>query len=160
MGKDNSFVGKAMLFSFLIMVVLVAGCTGNSKNTLNTDGNNNINNNINNKNIIAPAFKTISTGSLDSGDTTVDLTPAGIKNGKFEVDVSINTHSVDLSQFDLMKIILLEYDGKTIKPVSAPKLSGHHSSGTLIFDTGMEIKSFKIIIKGIPAVEERVFEWR
>ena len=117
-------------------------------------------NDINNKNMVMPAFKTVSTGSADSGDVLMDLTPKGMENGKFAVDISVNTHSVDLSQFDLMQITTLDYEGKAIKPASAPKLSGHHSSGELIFDTGSEIKNFKITIKGIPAVEERVFEWK
>ncbi len=154
MGKNNSLIGKTMFF-FLIMTMLVAGCTNNSQNPLNADKNNN----LNNKNPLPPAFKTVSTGSTDTGDALVDLTPKGMENGKFVVDASINTHSVNLDQFDLTKITLLEYEEKTIKPVSAPKLSGHHSSGTLAFDTGKEIKNFKIIIKGIPAVDERVFEW-
>ncbi len=135
----------------LLLLILAAGCTNNpaDKSTGKKDANT----------VPAATFKTISAGSTDSGDVLVELTPKGTKSEKFEVDVSVNTHSVDLSQFNLMKITLLEYEGKTIRPVSAPKLSGHHSSGELIFDTGKEIKSFKITIKGIPAVDERVFEW-
>ncbi len=150
MGKSgrNSLV---VMYFALLLLILAVGCTNNptDKDTGKKDAN------------IAPVatFKTISTGSLDSGDASVDLTPRDMENGKFAVDVSVNTHSADLSQFDLMKITLLEYEGKTIKPLSAPKLSGHHSSGTLVFDTGKEIKNFRIIIKGILAVEERVFEW-
>ena len=149
--KDSS--AKIMYFALLILLV-IAGCTNNAQSADKNTGKKGAD--------IAPiaAFKTISTGSVDSGDASVDLTPRGMENGKFAVDFSINTHSVDLSQFDLMKITLLEYDGKTIKPISAPQLSGHHNSGILIFDTGTEIKNFKIIIMGIPAVEERIFEWK
>ena len=109
--KNNS--AKIMYFALLLLIIAV-GCTNNNpdidKNTGKKDAN------------IAPiaAFKTISTGSLDSGDASVDLTPRGMENGKFAVDFSINTHSVDLSQFDLMQITTLEYDGKTIKTGCLP----------------------------------------
>ena len=75
------------------------------------------------------------------------------------MDFSVNTHSVDLSQYDLLQITTLEYNGNVIKPRSAPSLSGHHNSGTLVFDTGKELKTFKIIIKDIPDIKERIFEW-
>lgn len=155
--KKKNYAMVIFLVVVVLGLVIISGCSNSNNAKTN---NNNINAiNSNNKNALPPAFKTISTGSTDTGDTLVDLTPKGMENGKFVVDVSINTHSVDLSQFDLMRITDLGYDGKTIKPVSAPELSGHHNSGTLVFDTGKEIKSFKIMIKGIPAVDERVFEW-
>ncbi len=150
MAKNNSFIGKTTFFSLLALIIFIVGCT--SDNSIPSGENNN-------KNVLQPAFKTVSTGGTGSGDVLIELTPKGMEDGKFEVDILLNTHSVDLSQFDLVKITLLEYEGKLIKPVSAPELSGHHGSGTLAFDTGKEIKNFKIIIKGIPAVEERVFEW-
>ncbi|PIN80208.1 hypothetical protein COV11_04450 [Candidatus Woesearchaeota archaeon CG10_big_fil_rev_8_21_14_0_10_30_7] len=105
-------------------------------------------------------FRSISTGSTDSGDVEIELTPKEVKNGKFEITLAVNTHSVDLSQFDLEKITSLEFEGKTLNPVSASKLSGHHSSGKLIFEINEELTDFKIKIKGIPKVEERLFEWR
>jgi len=152
MGKNRKNSSANIMHFALLLLTLAVGCTINNpldKDTGKKDAN------------IPPiaAFKTISTGSTDNGDVLLDLTPRDMENGKFAVDISLNTHSVDLSQFDLMQITTLEYNGKTIKPLSAPELSGHHSSGTLSFDTDTEIKNFRIIIKGIPAVEERVFEW-
>ena len=154
MGKNNKRE-LTIFFVLLVLSIFIVGCTSNASNSLNGDKNNNVNIN----DIKTAAFKTVSTGSTDSGDVLMDLTPKGIENGKFAVDISINTHSVDLSQFNLMQITALEYEGKAIKPESAPKLSGHHSSGALIFDVGKELKNFKITIKGIPTVDERVFEW-
>ena len=107
----------------------------------------------------AGSFKTISTGSTEPGDVSVDLTPRGIVNGQFQVDFEINTHSVDLSPYDLEKIMTLEYDSKKINPMNAPKLEGHHSSGVLTFNVAEDLDDFKITIKGIPQVEERIFEW-
>lgn len=105
------------------------------------------------------AFETIYSGSVDAGDATVDLTPVGIIGGKLRVDIGVNTHSVSLEQFDLAEITTLEYSGKSLKPESAPALSGHHTSGTLVFDVNEPVSSFKITIRGIPKADERVFEW-
>lgn len=105
------------------------------------------------------AFKTISTGDTSQGAVSIELTPIGFSNGQLKVKISANTHSVSLEQFDLKEIITLEYNGKSVKPSAAPILGGHHSSGELIFKVDENIKEFSIKIKGIPKVEERVFEW-
>lgn len=105
-------------------------------------------------------YQTVSTGTTGSGDVSIDLTPHKINNGQLEVDIAVNTHSVDLNQFDLKEITTLEFDDKSINPASAPILRGHHNSGTLVFEVSEDIDSFTIKIMGIPKVEERVFEWR
>lgn len=105
-------------------------------------------------------FEKISSGSTNSGDVSVELTPhASLEGGKMVVDISVNTHSVDLTRFDLRGLTLLEYGAASLRPVSALKLEGHHNSGTLVFETGTMPKEFTIRIRGIPAVEERVFTW-
>ena len=104
-------------------------------------------------------FKPINTGSTDSGDVSIELTPQKAANGQLKVSIAANTHSVDLSPFDLKKITTLEYNGKTVNPVSAPTLTGHHSNGEFIFGVEGDIEKFTIKIKGIPKVEERIFSW-
>jgi hypothetical protein len=89
----------------------------------------------------------------------VELTPATVDKERLILKFNINTHSVGLSGYDLKQITTLEYKGKELKPVKASRVGGHHSSGTIEFETGEEIGSFIIRIKGIPRVEERVFEW-
>lgn len=106
------------------------------------------------------SLNSISTGTTGPGDVSVELTPHEASNGKLVFDVSVNTHSVDIGKFDLMKITTLEYDGKSIGPSSAPSLDGHHASGELVFDVEEDISSFTVKIKGIPKVNERVFEWK
>ncbi|HLD43651.1 MAG TPA: hypothetical protein VJB08_06745 [Candidatus Nanoarchaeia archaeon] len=105
-------------------------------------------------------FATIGSGSTDQGDVSIDLTP--VKGGKqLKVLVTANTHSVDLSQFDLREITILEYDGRKIQPSAAPKLSGHHANGEIIFDVSVPSDSeFTIKMRSIPKEEERVFTWR
>jgi len=115
----------------------------------------------------ADSLETISTGSTQTGDVLVELTPKEIISGKLYVDINANTHSVSLDEFDLMKITNLEINGIKISPSEAPLLSGHHASGTLSFDAGnkavlssdLSSNSFTIIIKRIPIAEERVFKW-
>lgn len=107
----------------------------------------------------ASGFKTVSTGSTNQGEVEISLTPQGVDNGKLAVDIALNTHSVDTSKFDLKQITTLEYEGKSIKPSSAPSLSGHHFNGQLVFDVGKDIKSFTITLSGIPKVEKRVYTW-
>lgn len=105
-------------------------------------------------------YQTVSTGTTGPGDVSMELTPQEINNGQLQVEIAVNTHSVDLNQFDLKEITTLEFDDKLIKPALAPALSGHHDSGTLVFEVDDELNSFIIKIRGIPKVEERVFEWR
>ena len=102
----------------------------------------------------------ITTGSTDQGDVAIELTPSKIDNGLLEVALAANTHSVDLSQFDLQKTITLEYDGQKIAPTSVPVLQGHHASGRLNFNLGTNTKTFTIRIIGIPQVQERLFIWK
>ena len=108
---------------------------------------------------VTNSLKPISSCSTDEGDVSIVLTPLSVANGIIQVEVAANTHSVDLSQFDLKKVITLEYQGKTFKPTSAFSLSGHHSSGMITFDLSSEVDRFTIKINGIPSAEERVFEW-
>ena len=137
---------RILFFSFIALALIIAGCNTNA-------------NLGNNANANPAAYETKSTGSLEMGDVVVELAPVGIKNGKFEVQVTANTHSVDLSQFDLMQATTLAYENKNVKPLSAPKLNGHHSSGTIIFDIKEEINNFKITINEIPNIPDRIFEW-
>lgn len=94
-----------------------------------------------------------------NGIVTIDITPKEYKDNKLYMDISINTHTVDLAQYDLKKLTTLYYLDKTIKLEQAPELKEHHSSGILIFNTEKEIKNFKVVITGIPDISERVFEW-
>lgn len=147
-----------LLTALLVLVVggLIFALTGFSKEGFITKQNK-----AEEKTIpIESSYPSITTGSTASGDVSIELAPHEVENDKLEVDIWVNTHSVDLSQSDLKQITSLEYNGKSVAPVSAPSLSGHHVSGTLVFNVDDEIKSFTIKIKGIPKVEERVFEWR
>jgi hypothetical protein len=106
------------------------------------------------------AMPMISSGGLGSGDATIELKPSKYKDGRLEVKFYANTHSVSLGNYDLMKSTMLEYNGRTYKPVKSDRLRGHHANGKMIFEVDEKPDSFKIVIKGVPSVEERVFEWK
>ncbi len=103
-------------------------------------------------------FSAKSTGSQEDGDVEIVLTPS-MEGSRLTVRIDMNTHSVNLADFDLAEITTLEYRGKTIKPVKAKKPSGHHSYGMIIFDVEEKLSSFQIKIKGIPKIQERVYGW-
>jgi hypothetical protein len=105
-------------------------------------------------------FNTKTTGSTESGDAKVELTPVISDEGILLVKFKINTHSVRLSRYDLQKITTLEFNGKSFKPVKVSRIGGHHSLGTIVFGSVDNINSFTIRIKGIPIIEERVYEWK
>ncbi len=136
----------AALMVALVAMLSVAGCSSDAQVESDDAGS-------------VKAFGTVYSGSVDAGDAVVDLTPVGVVGGKLRVDIGVNTHSVNLQQFNLTNMTTLEYGGKILMPESAPALSGHHVSGTLVFGVGEPVSSFRIVIRGIPSVEERVFEW-
>ncbi|MBS3149462.1 hypothetical protein J4455_02090 [Candidatus Woesearchaeota archaeon] len=84
----------------------------------------------------------------DGDEVTITLQPQSYSNGKFNVEFSINTHSVELSQFNLKEIVTLEYDGKSFKPFSAPELSGHHSSGIFTFEVDKKPLNYEFKVEG------------
>jgi len=105
-------------------------------------------------------FKSIDSGSTNPGDVSIELTPLEVSDSELRVKIAVNTHSVDLSGFDLKQITTLEYGRDSVNPSSAPNLGGHHSTGELIFKINKKLEGgFTIKIKGIPKVEERVFGW-
>ncbi|GEM_PF-1924562 len=148
-----------VIYAALFVVVIILGYSMRDLIAGNTEPDASVQNNQNNANNQNQALiKT--TGSTETGDVQVDLTPKGVVNGKLAFGIEINTHSVALEQFDLKKITSLLFNGKNYAPVSAPALSGHHNSGELIFELNEMPKNFKITITGVPSVNERVFEWK
>lgn len=97
---------------------------------------------------------------ISSGLVTIELTPVEFSDEKMYVNSKFDTHAGELGDYDLAKLVKMEYNGKSINPSSAEKLSGHHSTSMMTFDTGKKPKSFRIVIKGIPDVPERVMEWQ
>ena len=107
----------------------------------------------------ASSLNIISKGSTDSGDVEIDLTPIKIDGKDLVFSIAINTHSVELSEFDLKKITTLKYNGKTAYPIEAPQIEGHHASGNIVFSVDENLKYFEVVIKGISKIKERIYKW-
>ena len=105
------------------------------------------------------AYEPKVSGTTSEGDVAIEIQPTFVRDGVITADMSVNTHSVDLSPFDLKESITLEYNGKKAKPTNVPTLSGHHSGGQLIFNIGETPKKFSITLKGVPLTQLRRFEW-
>jgi len=66
-----------------------------------------------------------------SGSVAFELTPRGVQNGRFVIDLRANTHSGDLSEIDLKRGVVLRAGDKELRPAVASELSGHHAGGSI-----------------------------
>lgn len=94
----------------------------------------------------------------------VDVVPIQLSPGKpVKFEISMNTHSVDLSQ-DLLAVSTLTDDrGREYRPAgwdgSPP--GGHHRSGVLVFSELAEgATSITLVIRDVADVPQRVFNWQ
>lgn len=92
--------------------------------------------------------------------------PKSLLDDQLAFDVSMNTHSVDLSM-DLAQLARLETDnGLCITPASWSGGGGHHANGVLVFDLPpgegldefFQARSWTLTILDVDA-PERVFTW-
>lgn len=104
-------------------------------------------------------FSSKSTGGMGAGDAVIELTPELKDKNTLVVRFAANTHNVELSSYDFMQAATLEYDGKKLKPSRSDRLRGHHSFGKLVFTIDAKPDKFKIVIRGIPGVKQRIYEW-
>jgi hypothetical protein len=102
----------------------------------------------------------IAVGSMGPGDAVIELKPDKYKDGKLVVKYYANTHSVSLGNYNLLESTSLKIGDKYFRPVDADGLYGHHPKGRITFLLDELPDSFTIVIRGIPAVDERVYEWK
>ncbi|MDP2744459.1 MAG: hypothetical protein Q8P00_05275 [Dehalococcoidia bacterium] len=104
--------------------------------------------------------------SSEGGAVEIDVKWQGERNGILTFEVVMDTHSVDLDQYDLGKLAGLRDDGGAeYRPASwrsAP--GGHHRSGTLTFPVPGSLsegkaKYVEMIIRDVADVKERVLKW-
>ncbi len=101
----------------------------------------------------------VSTGSTSSGGVKLDLKPVSLEKGQLKIKFKANTHAENLARHNLMQQAMLIYGENEVGPVKVDRMGGHHAGGTMIFEVGGNPEHFKIVIKGIPGVEERIYEW-
>jgi len=102
------------------------------------------------------------TKSNEEGGLAIDATPIDFSFGKqVKFEIAFTTHQGDLN-FDLtQQAVLVDNFGNNYLPLEwQGGQGGHHLSGTLIFPQPKDgIKQFKLIIKDVYNISERVFEW-
>jgi hypothetical protein len=102
----------------------------------------------------------IAVGSMGPGDAVIELKPDKYKDGKLVVKYFANTHSVSLGNYNLKESTSMKVGEEAFKPAKADDLYGHHPKGKITFLLDDLPDSFTIVIRGIPAVDERVYEWK
>lgn len=104
----------------------------------------------------------LSTQLKSMGEVEVEVTPAIMEPGSNMVfDVTLNTHSVDLS-YDYTTIIRVEDDkGNVYKTIGwSGGEGGHHLRGQIELEpVSIEAKKIMLIVDGIDSQKE-IFEWR
>lgn len=104
--------------------------------------------------------------SHTGGAVTIDVEWEGERDGLLVFNAAMNTHSVDLDQYDLGELAVLRDDGgKEYRPSSwdsAP--GGHHRRGTLTFPLPDSLSQghaqyLELIIRDVAGVKERVLRW-
>jgi hypothetical protein len=96
---------------------------------------------------------------MDAEGVVVDIKPLEFKDGRLKVKLRANTHIGNLGDYNLVELTTLHFDSREVKPYAAGKISGHHSSSILEFETGSIPEVFSIKIIGIRNIEERLFNW-
>ncbi len=111
----------------------------------------------------ADLARTDSQGSVEFVVTPINL---AAPSETLDFDISMNTHSVDLSWNLAAQSVLTTDTGLEVKGLSWPAGSGHHYEGTLTFPAktadGKSLldgaKKLTLTIRDAGA-QERVFEW-
>ena len=104
--------------------------------------------------------------SNNEGAVTIDLNWQSEKITRLEFSVTMDTHSVNLDQYDLGKLaVLRDGAGTESLPLTWDSAAGgHHRTGTLAFplpDSVSQSKAqyFEIVIRDVDSIKERVFKW-
>ena len=115
-------------------------------------------------------FDTPQNGAVQSssaGSVTIDVEWTDTGASFITFNVSMNTHSVELDDYDLGKLIVLrDDDGNEYLPLSwdsAP--GGHHRQGTLTFTLPETLsqgtaKYLEMVINDVAGIAERVLIWQ
>ncbi len=104
--------------------------------------------------------------SNTGGSVTIDVEWVESGDDSLVFNIAMNTHSVDLDQYDLGELaVLRDNEGNEYHPTSwdsAP--GGHHRSGTLTFPLPDSLrqesaKYLELVIQDIADITERVLKW-
>ena len=101
----------------------------------------------------------------NEGGISVSVAPQNISAGAsiWDFQISLSTHSVDLSEDLAQASSLFDDKSNEYKPVQweGSPLGGHHREGILKFSPIVPIpRSIKLEIRGIGSITKRIFEWK
>lgn len=104
----------------------------------------------------------LDTKESNDGPVSVAVTPRSLEGASWNFNITLNTHSEELSE-DLVAVSeLIDDQGKSYKPTAwegAPP-GGHHREGILKFNpVSPKPKSIELKIKNVGGVSERRFKW-
>ena len=104
--------------------------------------------------------------SNTGGSVTIDVEWIKAKDGYLVFNLAMNTHSVDLDQYDLGELAVLYDDaGNEYNPVSWDSAAGgHHRQGTLTFPLPGSLSQgtatyVEVVIRDVAGINERVLKW-
>ncbi len=108
--------------------------------------------------------------SNEEGSVTIEVEWIEIENlaekDSLTFYVVMNTHSVDLDDYDLGELATLRDDsGNEYQPVSwESEPGGHHRSGTLTFSLPDSLRQgraeyVEVVIRSVAGIDERVLKW-
>ena len=100
------------------------------------------------------------------GSVTIDIEWMPGKDNSLIFNVAMNTHSVNLDQYDLGKLaILRDATDNEYQPLSWDSTpGGHHRRGILIFSlpdsiSNEETEYLEMVIRDVAGINERVLRW-
>lgn len=101
----------------------------------------------------------------EEGEVTIEVKYLGFKENSISFEIVMDTHSIDLDQYDLGKLSLLKDNkGNEYRYVSwDSEVGGHHRSGNLTFSPvalADKINKIELTIQNVAGIRERVFEWQ
>ena len=105
----------------------------------------------------------------EAGGVTVTATYLGQTAQAVRFQVKLDTHTADLSQFDLKNSVTLRNDsGAAVRPLDPKALGGHHAEGELAFPAtdsagravvGESTRYLELVVTNVAGIPERVLRW-
>lgn len=103
------------------------------------------------------------TQSVSGGGVTAKVTLLTTKgNDEVRFQLVLDTHSVNLDEYDLKSIVVLRDEaGRSYAPLAVEATGGgHHRQATLVFPkAARDAKRVELVIKDVAGIKERTFRW-
>ena len=155
--NHNSLIKFILIIIILLLIIIPAGCSRVSsvkeeQNSLIITGQ---------KPSVISEEGVVKTNN--EGEVTINVRYLGFKENSMSFEVVMDTHSIDLDQYDLGQLSLLKDNkGNEYRPVSwDSEVGGHHRNGILTFSLTApadKINKIELTIQNVAGIKERVFE--